>query len=174
MKITWETNQWVSYDDADTFKQKKDFANSRCLGGLMVWAMDQVDQTTSNGLGPDANISSDQQSTAEKMSADQQAGVTCRTTACGSKCPTGSNEVTETNGQPGQLSTSSRCAKGEYQSVCCDDGTMMGKCQWRGFRGAGLSCISGCADGETEITTNKNNHDKKKGDRKLMRDKKFS
>jgi hypothetical protein len=26
----------VSYDDDDTFKQKRDFASSRCLGGLMV------------------------------------------------------------------------------------------------------------------------------------------
>jgi GH18 family chitinase len=45
--ITWGCNQWVSYDDADTFKQKRDFANKRCLGGLMVWAVDQVDQTDS-------------------------------------------------------------------------------------------------------------------------------
>ena len=163
-KVSWDSDQWVSYDDADTFKQKKDFANSRCLGGLMVWAMDQVDQTASNGLGPDPDVTSSQTDTAQQMSADQQAGVTCRTTACGSSCPDGTNKVTETNGQPGQLSTSSRCDKGKYQSVCCDDGTKMGKCQWRGFRGAGLSCISGCADGETEVTTNKNNHDKKKGD----------
>lgn len=34
--ITWGGNQWVSYDDDDTFKQKRDFANSRCLGGMMV------------------------------------------------------------------------------------------------------------------------------------------
>lgn len=33
---TWDTNQWVSYDDDDTFDQKRDFANSRCLGGTMV------------------------------------------------------------------------------------------------------------------------------------------
>ena len=37
----------------------------------------------------------------------------------------------------------------------------MGKCQWRGYRGAGLSCISGCADGETEVITSKNNHGNK-------------
>lgn len=34
--ITWGGDQWVSYDDNDTFEQKRDFANSRCLGGLMV------------------------------------------------------------------------------------------------------------------------------------------
>ena len=34
--INWDSNQWVSYDDDDTFKQKRDFANSRCLAGMMV------------------------------------------------------------------------------------------------------------------------------------------
>ena len=37
----------------------------------------------------------------------------------------------------------------------------MGKCQWRGYRGVGLSCISGCAEGETEIVENTNNRGKK-------------
>jgi GH18 family chitinase len=34
--ITWDSNQWISYDDDDTFQQKRTFANSRCLGGTMV------------------------------------------------------------------------------------------------------------------------------------------
>ena len=130
----------------------------------MVWAMDQVDQTAPNSNGPVPGITSGQQSDANQMSGDQQAGMTCRTGDCGAGCPKGSHEVTEVNGQPGQLSTSARCPKGKYRSVCCDAGTTMGKCQWRGYRGAGLSCMSGCADGETEVTTNINNHDKKKGD----------
>lgn len=130
----------------------------------MVWAMDQVDQKATNSLGPAAGVTSDQQSSANQMSADQQAKMTCHTSDCGAGCPKPSIEVTQTNGQPGQLSTASRCPKGKYQSVCCDAGTTMGKCQWRGYRGAGLSCMGGCADGETEVTTNKNNHNKKKGD----------
>ena len=48
------------------------------------------------------------------------------------------------------LVTRDRCSKKEYRSLCCNDGTTMGKCQWRGYRGAGLSCIQGCADGEIE------------------------
>ncbi len=36
--ITWD-DQWVAYDDADTFQQKADFARSQCLGGVMVWAL---------------------------------------------------------------------------------------------------------------------------------------
>ena len=34
--ITWDSDQWISYDDADTFAIKRNFANNRCLGGLMV------------------------------------------------------------------------------------------------------------------------------------------
>lgn len=30
--ITWD-DQWVAYDDADTYQQKADFARSQCLGG---------------------------------------------------------------------------------------------------------------------------------------------
>ena len=130
----------------------------------MVWAMDQVDQKASNGLGPGSNVTPDQQNNAQQMSDDMVAGVTCRTTDCGASCPHGTHKVAETNGQPGKLSTSSRCGKGKDREVCCDAGTTMGKCQWRGYRGAGLSCTSGCSEGETEVLTSTNNHDKKKGD----------
>lgn len=31
--VTWDTNQWVSWDDVETLKMKVDYANKRCLGG---------------------------------------------------------------------------------------------------------------------------------------------
>ncbi|KAG6986626.1 hypothetical protein G7Y79_00075g098980 [Physcia stellaris] len=124
--ITWNSNQWVSYDDADTFRQKKDFANSRCLGGLLVWAMDQVDQAGSNDLGLNNNVTPDQQSDADQKSADQLAGIICRSASCGSDCPQGSSQVTETNGQP-EVTTNKnshgkegdRTCNGGVQSYCC-------------------------------------------------------
>jgi chitinase len=33
--VTFDTNQWVSYDDGKTLKMKVDFANQFCLGGLV-------------------------------------------------------------------------------------------------------------------------------------------
>jgi chitinase len=39
--ITWNQDQWVSYDDKDTFKAKLDYANSVGLGGLLIWSIDQ-------------------------------------------------------------------------------------------------------------------------------------
>jgi chitinase len=32
--------QWISYDDADTWKQKVDWANGLGLGGSLIWASD--------------------------------------------------------------------------------------------------------------------------------------
>jgi chitinase len=35
---TWG-NQWVAYDDEETLQMKSEYAQTRCLGGLMVWAI---------------------------------------------------------------------------------------------------------------------------------------
>lgn len=37
--ISWDSDQWVSYDE-ETLRMKKDYANKLCLGGTMVWALD--------------------------------------------------------------------------------------------------------------------------------------
>jgi chitinase len=37
--LTFDQDQWVAYDDADTLKLKADFARSQCLGGVFVWAV---------------------------------------------------------------------------------------------------------------------------------------
>ncbi|KAI1080829.1 glycoside hydrolase [Whalleya microplaca] len=160
--ITWDSNQWVSYDDDDTFRQKRDFANDRCLGGTMVWAMDQVDQKADNGLAPAPGVTIAGQEDAKSKMNDLGAGISCYTTDCNMNCMKGTNQVAQMNGQPGQLSTNGRCPKGQYRNLCCADGTNMEKCQWRGFRGVGLSCIGGCDDGETEVVKDTNNHVKKK------------
>ena len=31
--VTWGTNQWVSFDNAETFALKTSYVNSECLGG---------------------------------------------------------------------------------------------------------------------------------------------
>jgi chitinase len=35
--VVFDNDQWVSYDDSETFKIKLDYANGLCLGGTMVW-----------------------------------------------------------------------------------------------------------------------------------------
>lgn len=44
--FTWDTNQWISYDDEDTFKQKIDWANSIGFSGSLIWASDLGIQTS--------------------------------------------------------------------------------------------------------------------------------
>lgn len=36
----WDTDQWIGYDDPETILLKLEYANSRCIGGAMVWAVD--------------------------------------------------------------------------------------------------------------------------------------
>ncbi|KAM0350176.1 hypothetical protein ACHAPU_003341 [Fusarium lateritium] len=49
--VTWDSNQWVSWDDAETLKMKVDYADENCLGGTMVWAIDLDDGTMIKALG---------------------------------------------------------------------------------------------------------------------------
>ncbi|GAA82059.1 class V chitinase [Aspergillus luchuensis IFO 4308] len=49
--VTFDENQWVSYDNWASFQAKLDYANSHCIGGTMVWAVSlDVDGTATNGL----------------------------------------------------------------------------------------------------------------------------
>jgi chitinase len=38
--VVFDNDQWVSYDDAATFRQKVDWANSIGLSGSLIWASD--------------------------------------------------------------------------------------------------------------------------------------
>jgi chitinase len=38
--IYGDGKQWISYDDVDTFSQKRKFQDQIGLGGLMIWASD--------------------------------------------------------------------------------------------------------------------------------------
>lgn len=38
--FTFSSDQWISYDDSDTLKQKVDWANSVGLSGVLIWASD--------------------------------------------------------------------------------------------------------------------------------------
>ncbi|KAM7188784.1 Glycoside hydrolase superfamily, partial [Rhypophila sp. PSN 637] len=49
--VTWDSDQWVSYDDTEILAMKMEYANSRCLGGTLVWAVDLDDGTLIEALG---------------------------------------------------------------------------------------------------------------------------
>jgi chitinase len=61
--VTWDSDQWVSYDDGETMQLKIKAANKWCLGGTMVWAvdLDDTDGTSTSdylGFGKANNVSS--------------------------------------------------------------------------------------------------------------------
>jgi hypothetical protein len=41
--LVFDKNQWISYDDKDTFEQKIEWANSVGFGGALIWASDTDD-----------------------------------------------------------------------------------------------------------------------------------
>lgn len=56
--ITWDSNQWVSYDDNKTLAQKEEFASGLCLSGQFAWAVDlggPGSGQTSTGAGNGTN-----------------------------------------------------------------------------------------------------------------------
>ena len=38
--FTWDNDQWISYDDADTFQQTVDWADQTGFSGSLIWASD--------------------------------------------------------------------------------------------------------------------------------------
>lgn len=50
--MVYGANQWISWDDAQSFEDKKKFMSSRCLKGLMVWelGLDSADYQALIGL----------------------------------------------------------------------------------------------------------------------------
>lgn len=49
-QITWD-DQWIGYDDADTIKLKKAWADNQCFGGTMAWSID-FNSGAGSGLTP--------------------------------------------------------------------------------------------------------------------------
>ncbi|MCJ1250761.1 hypothetical protein MMC30_007989 [Trapelia coarctata] len=95
--ITWNNDQWVSFDDKETFQQKIEFANNLGLGGLLIWALDidTPDLQALQGVLYPKTISA-LQSQADTADNWQSAnGGDCRATTCGTTgCKPGEIEMT--------------------------------------------------------------------------------
>lgn len=167
--ITWDTNQWVSYDDGQTMKLKMDAANKLCLGGVMIWSVDQDDTngtSTSDllGVGTANGISA---AKALELKQNQRYAVSqatnmnsCYWTFCGDTCASGYFPQTSSNGQVNGVSSNTVCKNGQLETLCCASGTNMGTCEWEGWNGVGLSCSGGgcLGSGSIAIAFNTNNY----------------
>ncbi|KAL2807888.1 glycosyl hydrolases family 18-domain-containing protein [Aspergillus granulosus] len=116
--ITWNGDQWVSFDDQVTFQQKIEFANSLGIGGLLIWAIDldtpQLDALSGVIYPERLNFRADQSSGADNW--EDVAEGWCYSTPCGtSGC------------KPGYIKTTSiRCGGWNIledpegtQDLCC-------------------------------------------------------
>ncbi|PYH48038.1 uncharacterized protein BP01DRAFT_313070, partial [Aspergillus saccharolyticus JOP 1030-1] len=165
--ITWDTDQWASFDDEDTWKLKAEYAKSVCLGGVMVWSVDEDDaqDTFSDGLasalGLDVNLNATtglpltiaEKSTTTTTTTSSQDSV-CRFINCGETCPTGFTEITRDDKKSQIMLDSTECLTGskQTQTLCCPTSSDLPTCRWRGFHNSG-KCKGGCDTGEAEVGT---------------------
>ncbi|GME35753.1 Chitin-binding type 1 protein [Neofusicoccum parvum] len=143
--ITYGTDQWVSFDDADTFKQKKDLAADLGLGGFLIWAVDQDDSQLS---ALQAVISPKKLGAFKDEAKDKSywegSNAQCYVTECDGKCKPGFMQITE-----------QKCGKDEKKSkLCCplSSAPNPDDCQWRG---GDPYCNGHCQDDEVMLEMNR-------------------
>ncbi|KAF9888495.1 hypothetical protein FE257_008602 [Aspergillus nanangensis] len=170
--ITGGGDQWVSYDDEVTLAQKVNFANSRCLGGTMIWAIDMDNANgTSNkntiGLGKmeikpavflELSAEIYTEDSIEKVATEAKIADACYTSFCGDECASGYTSFAKMRGQVDGIKFNTTCEDPDkFQTLCCVTGGFPGRCEWRGWRGQGLrsvysysECCSGGCRSETD------------------------
>jgi chitinase len=160
-------DQWVSYDDADTFKIRGDFAKSQCLGGVMVWAISHDDhQSTSaeglmSGLGkkrmPFPSYSAPTATSSKLARRDESASDNvnvCRWTNCNEDCPAGWRWIRRADSDTLSMTDQTGCSNGDNpHKFCCPGDVDLPTCQWRGMPKRGGNCSPGCNDDEVEVGT---------------------
>ena len=198
--ISWDNDQWVSkcschpkgkdtgrsllifigYDDSATIEIKASFANSRCLGGTMIWAISQDDKegtSVSNTLGlrgkgrrfnTDLSLEQYRRSFhptsltnadfAENAEHESNIYNQCYTSFCNEGCKAGFTAISLMTGQVGGVPFDTTCPfNGPFQtrqSLCCPS-ALEARCDWRGYNGEGMACKAGCPRGH-ELARNTN------------------
>ncbi|KAI0572128.1 Glycosyl hydrolases family 18 protein [Pyrenophora tritici-repentis] len=153
--ITWNNDQWVSYDDKDTFKAKIDYANKVGLGGLLIWAIDQdtPDLQALNAVVSPKSVKALAMTADDASFWDDATVPDCYVTDCGGTCDKpGFFKITQ---QPcGGAKPVTRRSKGKDSQLCCPFASAPDpkKCKWRGNP---TSCNGHCQDNEVLLQMNK-------------------
>lgn len=166
--ITWDNDQWVSYDDGESTQLKIERADRMCLGGTMIWAIDLDDSDntsadnllgigTSNGVSvADKNLA---RSTLQELQELADIGDTCYWSLCGDTCASGFFGVTSARGTVPGVHLDMDCGPDQAKTLCCTSGTSLGQCAWNGWRGVGMPCRGSCDDSSAiAIARNTNNY----------------
>ncbi|KAI0350483.1 hypothetical protein OH77DRAFT_1430947 [Trametes cingulata] len=140
--LVYDTNNWVSYDDKDTFSAKVDFARGAGFGGLM--ALSAVLGKNASDIIP------------KSQDLNSKDGKQCMQPGCGQSCPSGYVQMTDVT--DGKLANpQSGCAKHTGNPVCLHAHVLihMPICIGSNQGGTGKKCSSGhkafcCESGLTE------------------------
>lgn len=162
--ITWDSNQWVSYDDGETVQMKVKAANELCLGGIMIWSLDQDSSSNTSGndflgIGVTNGVAATDAEKIRTLQASAQAVAnnrnSCYWSFCGQECTVGFIPETYAKGQVTGISLDTTCSGDDVQTLCCAPGTNTGTCDWYGWRGVGMPCVTGyCPEGSDLIAIN--------------------
>ncbi|KAI7241261.1 glycoside hydrolase family 18 protein [Hortaea werneckii] len=177
----FDGDQWISYDDAESFADKKKFMSGRCLSGLMIWALDQdtPDYEALAGLigeGPLANSlleggSLDDRSAGALSDAfaaytGQNCFVTPTCTDGSSEektadqvCPAGSISISTAHSPlqaPGH-DFHGQCSEGWYRHICCPEDNAPKNCEWNGApERNSFGCTGKCGDNQFSLNIDPN------------------
>jgi len=152
--ITFNTNQWVSYDDQDTFQQKIKFANDLGLGGLLIWSIDQDtdDLEALRAVIYPKTLNAYSRGARDQNHWEDAAMGDCRVTDCGLSCNPGEILISK---QPcGSAKAVTRHSNQQDSSLCCPLSSAPDpkKCRWRG---SAPSCNGHCQADEVALQSNR-------------------
>lgn len=183
----FDGNQWISYDDAQSFLDKKKFLSSKCLSGLMIWAIDQdnLKHDALSGLLGDFSSSQlegggldDKSAGALSSAFGAYTGQNCYVTpTCtdgtdGQKqqdqiCPAGTMSVSTAHAPvqaPGHELHGS-CDEGWWRYICCPTKSMPKNCKWNGApERSEFGCSGSCGKTQFLLNTDSFKDDRGVGD----------
>ncbi|KAL2759070.1 glycoside hydrolase family 18 protein, partial [Sodiomyces alcalophilus JCM 7366] len=160
--LTFDSNQWVAYDDEDTLQMKADFAREQCLSGVMVWAVSQdvSDGKYSRAIGKAAGRKftslpggvfiedpEDDDGLIRTVTKHPQ----CKWTNCGQTCPPGwirmmrKDREARTNEY---MVDDSYCSEGVHELCCPPEGNTP-TCGW--YQHNNGKCDPTCPEGTLEV-----------------------
>ncbi|KAJ5608926.1 glycoside hydrolase family 18 protein [Penicillium herquei] len=152
--VTWDDNQWVSYDNNDTLKLKMDYASSKCLGGVMIWAA-STDDASGSAIKALTGVSA--RATLTEAALFKWPGATaaqCVWGECDAGCPSGFQPATGTGGKvSGYAGIFNGCDSGKSRYYCCPTGSVP-SCEWKGSAPfCGATSGGRCSSDQVEVTT---------------------
>jgi len=146
-QVVWDDDQWVSYDDAETFATKLEYADSVCISGSMIWASSLDDNlaTASQALSKKTGHLA---ASLEEKSVATDTYTACVWGSCGGSCPSGTSAAQRGDGKnKGAASIYNGCDVDVTRPFCCPSDDMP-TCQWRG---SAPFCKGKCHTGEVEV-----------------------